>query len=386
MRAKLIRTAAALVLGVIALSTMTGGMAAAQPTCGVPGNQKDGWEIATPASVGIDAAILCDLAHRIGDWKEANIHAILIARHGKLVFEQYYAGPDEKWGEPIPKAVFGPTMPHDLRSITRSVLALLLGIAIDKGWVHDVDLPVFTLLPNYTDLRTPEKDKIVLRDLLTMSSGLAWNERAPYGNPANSDTRMDQADDPCHYALEQPIDHQPGKVWAHSGGSAAVIACILHQATGKTIDTLAEEVLFKPLNISNVEWARYPKTGEPIAASGLRLLPRDTLKIGQLVLAKGVWRGSQIISANWIDDATAPHINGPGPYFFGYQFWLGRSLVNLHEVDWAAGFGSGGQRLFIVPALDLVVLVHAGMYSGPMDDGTPGTVVLNRFVLPATTP
>ena len=171
-------------------------------------------------------------------------------------------------------------------------------------------------------------------------------------------------------------------MWTYSGGSAALIACALHKATGKPIDELARDALFEPLGISHVEWARYPSTGEPVAASGLRLLPRDTLKFGQLVLDKGAWHGKQIVPSPWIEAAIAPQINGPGSTFYGYQFGLERSLVGGREIDWAAGVGYGGQRLIIVPSLDLVVLVHAGLYASRMQQGI-ADIVLNRFVLPA---
>jgi CubicO group peptidase (beta-lactamase class C family) len=357
----------------------------ADTNCGAPSGKDAGWEIAQPADVGVDPTLLCSLVQRGADLKETNVHAILVARHGKLIFEQYYSGPDEKWGQQLGNVAFGPAVPHDLRSITKSVVSLVLGIGIGKGWVHDIDQPISALLPNYADLRSPDKDRIGLRDLLTMSAGLTWNEHLPYGNPENSETRMDFADDPCRFVLEQPVQRPPGSVWNYSGGSAALIACVLHQATGKTIDELAEENLFKPLGISNVEWAHYPKIGEPVAASGLRLLPGDTLKIGQLVLDKGMWHGQQIVPAAWIQEATAPQINGPGSYFYGFQFWLGRSLVNHRQVDWAAGFGYGGQHLVVIPSLDMVVLIHAGLYGNSAADGI-GDAILNKFILPAATP
>ena len=172
---------------------------------------------------------------------------------------------------------------------------------------------------------------------------------------------------------------------AATSGWNALIACVLHKATGRTIDELARANLFEPLGIANVEWARYPFAGEPVAASGLRLLPRDTLKIGQLVLDKGDWHGRHVVPAAWIDAATTPQINGRGLMFYGYQFWLGRSLVARHEVDWIAGIGYGGQRLFIVPSLDLVVLLHAGLYSSAMQEWV-GTLILNRYVLAGVSP
>jgi CubicO group peptidase (beta-lactamase class C family) len=368
-----------------ALALMFSTGARAEANCGVPNALSDGWTTATAVSVGIAPDTLCRLTHDFSARKDVNIHSILIARHGKLVFEQYYTGSDQKWGNPASNVTFGPTVPHDLRSITKSVVSLLLGIGIEKGWVHSIDQPVLSFFPEYADLQTPEKNSITLRDLLTMTSGLTWNEDLPYGLPGNSETQMDLAQDPCRFVLEQPVAQPRGMVWTYSGGGAALIARVLHKATGQTIDQLARTHLFEPLDISNVEWARYPLTKEPVAASGLRLLPRDTIKIGQLVLDKGVWHGRQVVPVAWINQAAAPQVNGPGVMFYGFQFWLGRSLVGGREVQWIAGVGYGGQRLFIVPSLDLVVLVHAGLYDSRIQDWI-GYVLLNRYVLPGTTP
>jgi CubicO group peptidase (beta-lactamase class C family) len=112
------------------------------------------------------------------------------------------------------------------------------------------------------------------------------------------------------------------------------------------------------------------------------LLPRDFAKIGQLVLAHGAWHGEQVVPAAFVEQATAPHINGSQLYFYGYQFWLGRSFVRGREIDWSAAVGLGGQRIFVVPALDLVAVVNAGLYRSPMQAWVP-LVALNRYVLAA---
>ncbi|WP_448950271.1 serine hydrolase domain-containing protein [Labrys neptuniae] len=364
--------------------------AAAQSSCGTPGQDAtgrgtSGWPVATPADVGLDPQSLCTLAQKLDGAKEDDVHAVLIARHGKLVFERYFIGPDTKWGEPTKDVVFGPDVPHDLRSISKSVVSLLLGIAVGKGWISSIDQPVLALLPDYADLSTPQKQGITLRHLLTMSPGLNWNEQLPFTDLRNSETRMDLSKDPCREVLQQDMIHEPGAVWTYSGGSAGLIACVLQKATGKPLDEFARENLFEPLGITKVEWARYPQTGQPVAASGLRLLPADTLKFGQLVLDKGSWNGKQIVPSDWIEMATAPQINAPGAMFYGFQFWLGRSLVDHRSVDWAAGFGYGGQRLFIVPSLDLTIMVNAGRYGG-QDEGGFAAAVLNRYVLPAARP
>jgi CubicO group peptidase (beta-lactamase class C family) len=390
------RTAAVL-LWVIAIGAMAPHAALAQtaPTqasaparaqaCDPPAARDDGWKIATPETVGLDPATLCALVPRFTAWTQADVHAVLVARHGALVFEHYFQGSDETWGKPLGLVDFSPDTKHDLRSITKSVTSLLLGIAIDRGWVPGVDTPVLSLLPAYADLHSPEKDRITLRHLLTMSAGLQWDENIPYTNPANSEILMDYAPDPYRFVLTRPVETPPGALWNYSGGGAALISAVLHQATGKTEDVLAQELLFDPLGIHDVEWVRYPANHEPAAASGLRMLPRSLIKLGQLVLNRGAWDGKQIVSPAWIDASITPQIQGPQLYFYGYQWWLGRSLVNQHQVDWAVGYGLGGQRLFVLPQLDMVVLVMAGLYHSDTQSVGP-LVALNRFALAAVRP
>ena len=359
----------------------TPAVANAQAECETPKPLADGWEVAAPATVGLDPAVLCGIGPRFQAWTAANVHSVIVIRHGKLVYERYFTGADETLGHPIGTIAFAASTKHDLRSITKSVVSLLLGIAIGKGQIAGVEQPIMPLLPEYADLRTAEKGQITLRDLLTMSQGLRWNEDLPYSDPDNSETQMDDAADPVRYTLSQPSETPPGQLFNYSGGSAVIISRLLRMATGQPIDALARTELFAPLGITDFEW-RPIASGEPAAASGLRLRPRDTAKLGLLVLNRGTWAGKQVVPADWIAAATSPHIGVPLLWFYGYQFWLGRSLVHEREVDWAAGLGYGGQRLFVVPALDLVVLVHAGLYHSPLQRSVP-IMVLEQYVLPA---
>ena len=353
---------------------------AAGPPCGVPPAMDDGWPVAAPDAVGLDPAVLCGIGRRFAAWTEADVHAVLVIRHGKLVYEHYFTGADETLGKAAGVVAFDAATRHDLRSIEKSVVALLLGVEIARGRIAGVDEPVLARFSEYADLRSPEKDRITLRHLLTMSQGLAWDEDIPYSDPANSETRMDFSPDPVRYALSPPVVAPPGAVFNYSTGSATILAALLQKTTGQPLDTLARDDLFTPLGIADVEWAHLP-SGQ-VSPYGLRMRPRDLVKLGQLVLNHGAWNGAQVVPADWIATATAPQINGPGAYFYGFQFWLGRSLVRGREIDWAAGWGYGGQRLFIVPSLDLVALVHAGLYTSPMQSWVP-LVVLNRYVLTA---
>jgi CubicO group peptidase (beta-lactamase class C family) len=354
-----------------------GAQSGSQSECSAP-LAADGWQVAAPAAVGLDPATLCGIGPRFKAWTAANVHSVLVVRHGKLIYEQYFTGTDEKLGRPAGIVSFDATTKHDLRSIEKSVAALVLGIAIKQGRMADIDQPVLPQLPEYADLRSPLKDQITLRHLLTMSQGLAWDEDIPYSDPANSENQMDVSPDPVRYALSPPGVAPPGTVWDYSTGSTTILAALLHKAAGQPIDVLARTELFEPLGISDFEWAHLPSGA--VSPYGLRMRPRDLVKLGQLVLNHGTWNGKPVVPADWIATATSPQINGQQLYFYGFQFWLGRSFAHGREIQWVAGVGLGGQRLFIVPTLDLVALIHAGLYKSPMQGSVP-LIVLNEFVL-----
>ena len=197
-----------LLLGILVLTLMAYAASLAQDarqtpaTCGAPVATADGWSIATPADVGFDPAALCQWSERRLATPRDNIHALLVVRHGHLVFEQYFTGDDERYGRPLGQVTYDQTMLHDLRSVSKTVTSLLVGIALGQQQLASLDQPLFDFFPEYADLRTPDKTRITLRHLLTMSMGLDWDEtRTPYTDPNNSERRMNRADDPYRYVL-----------------------------------------------------------------------------------------------------------------------------------------------------------------------------------------
>jgi CubicO group peptidase (beta-lactamase class C family) len=376
---RLMRVVATVVALLVAGSSF---IANAQSACGTPSVGKDGWRVAQPETVGINSATLCSMDKWLQESKETNVHALLVVRHGQLVFEQYFSGSDMHLGQAVGEVKFGADVKHDERSITKSITALILGIAIDRGWIRSINEAVMSFFPQYADLRSQERDRITIADLLTMSSGLEWHEfGVPYTSKSNSEIAMDTSVDPYRFALEQKIVAQPGQVWNYSSGSAELVGAVLRKATGKPLDQLAREVLFQPLGIENVEWYKYAQ-GNVSAAAGLRLCPRDLAKIGQLMLQQGTWNGKQIVPVSWILSATSPHMQAIELYFYGYQFWLGRSLFEQREVIWASAIGNGGERMFIVPELDLVVVMNAGLYDSPLQASLP-VQIFNGYVMRA---
>ncbi len=366
----------------IALSPLTAS-AEQSAACGAPVELSDGWRLSTPEAAGLDRRRLCSVIDWLDGFPQANIHSILVVRRGELVFEHYRKGPDQRWGRPLGEVVHGPDVKHDLRSVTKSVIALLVGITLDRKLIPSLDQPVFEYFPEYADLRTPEKDRILLRHLLTMSAGLEWDEYRPYTDPQNSQIQMIRSPDRYRFALDRRVVAPSGQVWNYSGGCTELLGAVIRKAAARPLDQVAREFLFDPLGITDIAWTGYPNSDIPSAAGGLRLRARDLAKIGQLVLQRGQWDGRQVVPAHWIDEATAPQI-GPAdrPYFYGYQWWLGRSLINRRELPWVAGIGLGGQRVFVVPALDLVAVVTAGLYNDAKQSWVP-LLILNRYLLAA---
>jgi CubicO group peptidase (beta-lactamase class C family) len=347
-----------------------------------PIQSDDQWQVAAPESVGIDGGKLCALVPRFEEWKEANLHGVVVARHGKLAFEHYFRGYDLKAPNGPATIDFDRTTSHDLRSATKSITALVLGAAIDRGMLAGVNESVLSFFPDYADLRTPEKDQITIRDLLTMSMGLDWNDNAPYTN----ENTMNASLEPYRYVLSLGVVQRAGTVWNYSGGATALIGGVLARATGKRFDELATTLLFDPLGISDLTWT-WLRNRDPKDWCCLWMRPRDMAKIGQLVLDRGEWNGARVVSESWVSAATAPQIKTIYNGYYGYQFWLGGSSVSGRRFDWVAAQGQGGQRIFIVPSLDLVAVVTAGNYYGNdrLASLVPQTI-LDEYVLPSVDP
>jgi CubicO group peptidase (beta-lactamase class C family) len=342
------------------------GLATAQ--CGRPADLGDGWATGTAAEAGLPKEGLCALEAKLDGPEGPNIHGLLIARGGKLVFEFYGSGDDQPWGEPPGSYEYDAETLHDVRSISKSVVSLLIGIALERKLIGSLDDSVFDYLPKYRELRTSEKATIRIRDLLTMTSGLVSNEPLPYSSPNSTERLMAEAEDPYRFVLERKILTRPGERFSYSGGSTMLLSAVLAEVTQQPLDAFARDALFGPLGIKRFEWKRLRRSGEVAAYGGLRLTPRDLARIGALVLSGGEGETGRIVSSAWVEDSTTPRIDGWYPDRYGYHWWIGRSDIGAKQIDWIAAFGIGGQRLFVAPSLDLMVVVAAGMYAEPEHD------------------
>ena len=346
---------------------------------------RDELPTASAESVGIDGAAIAKLVEEIRAGKYSNIHSLLVLRSGKLVTEAYFQGEDERRGRPLGNIRFDAATLHDLRSVSKSVTSALFGIAMASGAIRDIDAPVLSYFPEYKDLQTPERLRIRLRDVLSMTSGLEWDEDSrPYGDPLNSETAMDAASDRYRFVLSRPIAAPPGAKFRYSGGDTMLIAAVIERATKQRLSKYAEQVLFRPLGIERYDWITYPD-GTPIAASGLRLLPRDMAKFGLLYMQRGQWQGAQVVPEAWVKasmSAQAKVSDRPfGFQNYGYQWWLGAARDDAHT-PWIMAVGYGGQRIMLIPSRDLVMVMTAGMYRSRAQTDITFEVLLDG-VLPA---
>ncbi|WP_210352226.1 serine hydrolase domain-containing protein [Bradyrhizobium rifense] len=323
------------------------------------------------------------LAGLIQAGKVPGLHVLLVSQGGKLVFEHYGRGADERLGAPLGDVVFGPDVLHDLRSVSKSVVGLAYGIALAEGKVPPPDAKLYAQFPEYADLAAqPGRDKITIHHVLSMTLGFEWDELAiVYGDPRNAETAMETAPDRYRFILEHPIVGEPGAKWTYCGGATALLGRLIARGTGEALPAYCRRVLFDPMGFGPSDW-RVGRDGEPRAASGAGLLPRDLVKFGQLLLADGKWDGRQVVPSDWVKRVTTPVVPTRFGRDYGYHWYVG-DFATAQPLHWFGGVGWGGQYLFVMPARDLVVVIHCGNYQRSGQEQTAVMLALMKeLVLP----
>lgn len=316
----------------IATLTLVGAFipASALRAADVPG---DGWQSAAPADEGMDAGVLqgaCDYAMQ----PQRHTQGVVVVRGGKVVDDCYADGE-------------GPRSWAGSWSVAKSFASTLVGIAIDQGKIPSLDVSMATYFPEWTG--TP-KEAMTLRDVVTMSSGLAWDEDYDPSNATASDViQLGLAGDQLAYAASRPLVNTPGTHWAYSSGDAMLLSGVIQQATGMSAGDYAQQVLFDPLGIAQVEWWT-DAVGHTLTYCCLDTTSRDFARLGLLFLNHGNWGGEQIVPAQWVTDAFTPVPDSDGRY--GFMWWIG--ALSGEPIYMANGFD--GQMIFIIPGLDLVVV------------------------------
>jgi hypothetical protein len=334
---------------------------------------------ATPESLGIDGGPLASLDADIASAKFPLVDSLLVMRCGEVVFDRRYPhdyaatygkeahtkGPLNarltgryNYFDPAWHPYYHGTDEHTMQSVSKTVTSAIIGIAMMRG---DFKAPLSTPVLHYFDESKVKnldarKRRMTLRDLLTMTSGLDWNEDLPYDDPSNPSDLMEAADDWVQFVVDRPMKDEPGTVFAYSSGATELLAYIFERETGADIEHYAHTHLFGPLAIHDYFWKRTP-LGVVDTEGGLYLRAEDLAKIGLLYLNDGRWNGRRLMTSDWIKESLTPRIDAGEGFKYGYQWWL-LPHGEPARLAWAAR-GMGGQRLLVFPEDHLIVVSTA---------------------------
>ena len=349
------------------------------------------WKTSTAEKEGMDQSVLNELHRAIKNDEYGLIDRFLVIRNDKVVFDKKYIQDYQTiasqydttnyqydYDHPDWHPYYKGTSLHTLQSVTKSVTALLLGIAWDQGQMIPVDSAAMSLFQDYSfDLSDPRKQSITLHDLLTMQGGIEWDE-ASYDEADNDCVVMELSEDWIQYVLDKQMATDPGTQFNYNSGISVLLGKIVRISTGMTIDKWAEQKLFKPLGITDYYWKKTPK-GEIDTEGGLYLSTYALAKIGYLMLNDGVWNGQQIVSKKWVQQSIQPHVQFSEQSGYGYQWWVPEVADGKPKVF--AGNGYGGQFLMVAPEEDLIVVFNGwNIHDQPEKSSW---VVLQDIILPS---
>jgi CubicO group peptidase (beta-lactamase class C family) len=333
-----------------------------------------GWPKGTPASVGLDEQALATLDTDLANGKYMLVDSFQLFRCGTEVFARKYVhdyhqiyGKEAKTKGPLNARLTGPynyfdpdwhpyyhgSDMHSMQSVSKTVTSVIYGIAMTRGdFKSGVDTPVL----KYFDVAKVKnvddrKRRMTLKDVLTMTTGLDWNEEnVAYDDPRSDSSLMEATDDWVQYVIDKPMAQEPGKVFNYSSGATELLAYIFQKETGQDIDAYGEKYLFAPLGIKH-HWKR-TYLGVVDTEGGLYLNGEDLAKIGYLYLHDGVWEGKQILAKDWVTKSLTPYIHAEENFQYGFKWWL----YPLNGTFVWMGRGFGGQRLMVFPEQNLIAV------------------------------
>lgn len=290
-------------------------------------------------SVFVNEQLLNDAFTNISS--ERGIKSIVVSKNDIIVKEQYFNSS-------------GPNIAHDVRSVTKTVTALLIGIAIDKGYISSIEEEIGKYFTPIIGEISADKSQLKIKHLLTMSSGLEWYEWGNYGGYNNEYKNWWRSSDQITYLLNRNVAYTPGSYFNYNSAGSHLLSIIVSQATGMSTEDFAKQFLFEPLEINFSGWIK-DKRGYNNGGAGLSITPYDMQKIGSLLLKKGMYKDKRIVSEKWINELTSFHISTRDANLFangyGYQTWLYNNGVN----SYFDAMGYGGQFILVVPTKKLVI-------------------------------
>jgi CubicO group peptidase (beta-lactamase class C family) len=295
-------------------------------------------------------AIFNDIITQIEKQRYGEVHSLIIAQDDSIIFEKYFH-------------YYSREQKHPLYSVTKSFTSALVGICLAQGYIDSLDMGILEFFPEYLgtiDNYDTLKEKITIRNLLTMTGGFSWDEwTTSYNDPENDVIKLIQSNDWIKYVLDRPVSHTPGTFITYNSGGSHLLSGIITKATGEAARDFARDNLFSKLGIEDWSWENRPG-GISIGGWGLSLRPIDMIKFGQLYLKKGLWNNVQVIPENWIEESTMPHYQINHWCDYGYQWWrygTNMSGVNADGIFFASGRGE--QFIWVIPDKNAVVVCTA---------------------------
>ena len=303
----------------------------------------ESWRTTAPEEQDMDSAQLDQVMAYIEE-NGLDIHSVIVIRNGYIVLEEY------------PTVDYDQNTTHELRSVTKSFVSALVGIASEEGFIDGIEQKMVDLFSERTIKNLDSrKESITLEHILTMKAGMEWDEwKYAYTDPQNHYIKALYSADLIQYVLDLPMATDPGAVWDYNGGTSDLLSALITESTGYDTLSFAREFLFGPLGITNLSWARDERHGIYYAGFGLDLTPRDMAKFGYLYLHDGEWDGKQIVPADFVADSVKTHSRFSLSSGYGYQSWWTYPQEGVYR---AAGLD--GQRIYVAPDLDLVVVFTA---------------------------
>jgi CubicO group peptidase (beta-lactamase class C family) len=344
-----------------------------------PGLTGDGWQTASLSDVAIDEAPVVEAVEGILNYAYQQVHSLLIVRNGMIVLEEYFRGHNRNGA----LVEYDRDRIHDLASVTKSVTSIMTGLAIDSHFIGGVHDPALMYLPEYQHLVTPEKARITIEHLLTMTSGWEWSESTEWV-PENDMYQFNTQPDPLGYLIAKTLVAEPGTVFAYNGGAVTLLGKIIERASGLDLETFSDLYLFSPMGIEAFEWPYMRR--DLIAAHGdLDLRPRDMAKLGQMMLNGGVWNERRILPAEWVEASWRQAVDfppGATHLGYGYLWWLRSYGAGSAATPAFCARGWGGQNIIVLPVLDTVVVFTGGNYRAP----EPVDTIMEQHIIPAIVP
>jgi CubicO group peptidase (beta-lactamase class C family) len=332
------------------------------------GSAVAGGATSNPSLDGITAAVAS------GDYKQ--VTSVIVAREDRILYEHYF---DDAGAEGL----------RNTRSATKTVTGMLIGAAVDRGMLR-IDAPVMPFFKDRQPIANPDprKDRITIEDLLTMSSLLECNDENEFSR--GNEERMYLVEDWVKFTLDLPIrgfpDWEPrpekspyGRAWSYCTAGVTILGPLLELATKQKVPDFADAVLFKPLGISRSKW-HYQPLGPAMTGGGLELRSRDLLKLGQLYVDLGRWQGRRVISEDWVRRSVSPHANAREDTDYGYLWWLQTFNVDGRRIKTYGMYGTGGNKVFVVPDQKVVVVVTTTNFRVPAAGGLTDKLFVSQIV------